>query len=55
MTFVDPPFSYKKKRIRIDITLPPDLLQRVRDYCERKRLPVSYVIQMALEEYLKEG
>ena len=53
MSFVDPPFSYKKKRIRIDITLPPDLLQKAKEYCERRKLPLSYLVQFALEEYLK--
>jgi len=54
MSFVDPPFSYKKKRIRIDITLSPYISEKLKRYSERKCKPISYVIEDALEMYLKE-
>lgn len=41
------------KSIRINITLPPELDQQLRDCAARMERPVSWIIQKALAEWLE--
>lgn len=41
------------KSIRINITLPPELDQQLREYAAREDRSVSWVIQKALAEWLE--
>ena len=42
----------ENKFIKKDITLEPEQLRKLTEYCEMIDRPVSWVIRKALEEYL---
>lgn len=43
----------QKPLVRLGITLPPALTQRVRAYCDAANLPVSVFLERAARRYLK--
>ncbi|MHA1676906.1 MAG: ribbon-helix-helix domain-containing protein [Candidatus Njordarchaeales archaeon] len=43
----------KKRKIRISITIPEDMLKIIDKIAEKKGLARSVIIQLALEEWLK--
>lgn len=43
------------KSIRINITLPPELDQQLRDYAAKTERPVSWVIQKAVAAWLEQN
>lgn len=42
-----------KDRERIGTSLPKDLAERLRDYSKETMIPISKIVEKAVEEYLK--
>lgn len=44
-----------RKYVRKDVSMDPEQLNRIMDYCERTERPLSWVIRQALERYLEDN
>lgn len=44
----------KDKHVKQNVSFPPDMLQRIIEYCEAEERAISWVIQKAVDAWLKE-